>query len=150
MRVFTLERRQIVPRPIEDVFAFFSRAENLQEITPRWLDFRIVSTSTPTIERRTLIRYTLRWRVLPVRWTTEITRWEPPFRFVDQQISGPYKLWHHEHRFERRGSATVMYDTVRYALPFGVVGAVAHAAMVGRDVQNIFDFRAERIRALFA
>jgi ligand-binding SRPBCC domain-containing protein len=150
MRMFTLERHQRIARPIDDVFAFFSRAENLQDITPAWLDFGIVWVSTPELQRGTLIRYALRWRSLPVRWTTEIIRWEPPVRFVDQQISGPYKLWHHEHRFERQGSATLMHDTVRYALPFGVVGAIVHATMVGRDVNSIFDYRAERIRALFA
>ncbi len=149
MRVFSLERSQLIPRPIDDVFAFFSRAENLQDITPRWLDFRILSTSTPTIRRGTWIRYALRWRVLPVRWTTEIIRWEPPFRFVDQQISGPYRLWHHEHRFEPRGSVTLMHDTVRYALRFAPVASAAHV-LVGRDVSSIFDYRAERIRALFA
>jgi ligand-binding SRPBCC domain-containing protein len=150
MRIFTLERRQVIPRPIDEVFAFFSRAENLQDITPRWLNFRILSLSTPEVERGTLIRYALRWRILPVRWTTEIIRWEPPFRFVDRQISGPNKLWHHEHRFEPQGAATVMRDTVRYALPFGLIGNVVHAAIVERDVRNIFDYRAERIKTLFA
>ncbi len=150
MRVFTLERRQLIGRRIEDVFAFFSRAENLQDITPRWLQFRILSVSTPEIRRGTLIRYALRWRIVPVRWTTEITRWEPPFCFVDQQVSGPYKLWHHEHRFERHGDATLMHDTVRYALPFGPLGAVAHVALVNRDVNTIFDYRADCIRAFFA
>ncbi len=150
MTIFRLERRQLIQMPVGDVFAFFSRAENLQDITPRWLDFRVLSVSTPEIQRGTLIRYALWWRLLPVRWTTEIVRWEPPFRFVDEQISGPYRLWHHEHRFERQGSATLMHDTVRYALPLGPIGAAAHVLLVGRDVDSIFDYRAERIRELFA
>ncbi|HYG98112.1 MAG TPA: SRPBCC family protein [Terriglobales bacterium] len=150
MRVYTLQRQQWIGRPVEGVFSFFSRAENLQEITPRWLNFRILSVDPPAVRCGTLIRYALRWRVLPVRWTTEITRWDPPRSFVDEQISGPYKLWHHEHQFEPCDRGTMMRDTVRYELPFGVVGLLTHAVIVGRDVEGIFDYRERRIRDLFA
>jgi len=149
MKVWTVERRQFLAKEPRDVFAFFSRPENLQQITPDWLDFRILDVSTPELRRGTLIRYALRWRMVPLRWTTEIVRWEPPHRFVDEQISGPYKLWHHEHRFEPQGNGTVMFDTVRYALPLGVFGSVMQTVLVGRDVDTIFDYRSGRIRKLF-
>ena len=149
MKVWTVERRQFLAKEPRDVFAFFSRPENLQQITPDWLDFKILDVSTPELRRGTLIRYALRWRMLPLRWTTEIVRWEPPHRFVDEQISGPYKLWHHEHRFEPQGNGTVMFDTVRHALPLGELGNIFAAPFVKRDVDDIFDYRSGRIRKLF-
>lgn len=149
MKVFTLERRQFLPQTIERVFHFFSRAERLQQLTPEWLDFRIFDVNPPALGHNALIRYGLRWRILPIRWTTRIVRWEPPFRFVDEQISGPYRLWRHEHRFVRQGSGTLMYDTVRYALPFGGVGLLVQRWLVGRDVERIFDYRAQRVSDLF-
>jgi ligand-binding SRPBCC domain-containing protein len=83
-------------------------------------------------------------------WTTEIRRWEPPFRFVDVQLSGPYELWHHTHRFETLGQGTLMTDVVRYRLPFGIIGRVTHAIKVRRDLERIFDYRFERVRDRFA
>lgn len=151
MKVFTLQRQQWIARPAEEVFSFFSRAENLQEITPRWLKFRILGVVPPNeIRQGTLIRYALRWRVLPVRWTTEITRWEPPHRFIDEQIWGPYRLWRHEHAFQPFERGTLMRDVVRYAVPFGPIGLLTQAVIVGRDVEDIFEYRARKIRDLFA
>lgn len=151
MRVHTLERRQFIPRSVDEVFAFFSRAENLEDITPPFLNFRILSVDSQALRRGTLIRYRLTWhRLIPIRWTTEITRWNPPYSFADTQLSGPYSLWYHEHRFEPRGSGTQMYDTVKYALPFGMIGMIAHRVLIRKDVETIFEFRERRIRALFA
>jgi ligand-binding SRPBCC domain-containing protein len=151
MKVHMLEREQFIPQPIDEVFAFFSHAENLEEITPGFLSFRILSVDPPQLRRGTLIRYRLAWHGLfPLRWTTEITHWEPPHFFADSQLSGPYRLWRHEHSFKSRGTGTQMNDIVRYSLPFGPLGVVAHSAVVRRDVESIFDFRAQRIRELFA
>jgi hypothetical protein len=85
-----------------------------------------------------------------VRWTTEIRRWDPPFRFIDVQLRGPYRLWHHTHRFEAHDGGTRMTDVVRYRLPFGLLGVAVHALKVRRDVEQIFDYRFQRIDALFA
>lgn len=151
MKIHKLHREQFLARPLDEVFAFFSCAENLEEITPEFLNFRILSVHPPEIRLGTVIRYRLAWhRLIPLRWTTEIIRWEPPARFVDSQVSGPYKLWHHEHRFEARGNGTMMFDTVRYALPLSGLGVMAHRFVVRRDVSKIFDFRAQRISELFA
>jgi hypothetical protein len=149
MRTFLLEREQWLPRPIEEVFAFFSRPENLQVITPPWLDFRMVETPQ-TLQAGSLILYRLRWRGLPIRWTTEISEWNPPHGFVDREKSGPYALWNHEHRFTARDDGTTMRDRVTYALPLGWIGGLAHRVVVKRDVERIFDFRAETMRRLFA
>ena len=95
MLLYYLEREQWLPRPIEEVFSFFSRPENLQVITPSWLDFRVIE-APDELEAGALIRYRLRWRRWPIRWTTEFTVWNPPHGFVDRQLSGPYALWNHE------------------------------------------------------
>ena len=148
MRLYYLEREQWLPRPIDEVFLFFSRPENLQAITPPWLDFRMVETPD-NLQRCALIRYRLRWRWIPIRWKTEITVWDPPHRFVDRQLSGPYLLWNHEHSFVEREGGTFMRDFVTYALPFGSLGGIVRALLVKRDVESIFDFRTETMRRLF-
>ena len=148
MHTYRLEREQWLPQPVDVVFSFFSRPENLQAITPPWLDFRMVETPE-SLAAGSLIRYRLRWRWLPIRWTTEITEWNPPHGFVDREVSGPYALWNHEHWFVSQQGGTTMRDRVTYALPFAWVGRIAHWAVVKRDVEKIFDFRAETMRRLF-
>ncbi len=99
MRLYYLEREQWVPAPLEKIFNFFSRPENLQKLTPPWLDLRIVEAPAE-LAAGALIRYRLRWHFLPIRWSTEIADWSPPHKFVDRAVSGPYALWNHEHSFE--------------------------------------------------
>ncbi len=99
----------------------------------------------------TIIQYHLRVHGLRVGWTTSIQEWEPGVRFVDCQIRGPYTLWHHTHTFEDDGEGgTLMKDTVRYALPFGTLGELAHRTIVRRDLDAIFAFRAEKVPQLLA
>jgi ligand-binding SRPBCC domain-containing protein len=148
MKTYQLDREQWLPRPLDEVYLFFSRPENLQVITPPWIDFRMVE-APQILAAGSLIRYRLRWRGIPIRWTTEISEWNPPDGFVDREVSGPYALWNHEHRFTACEGGTTMRDRVTYALPFGWVGRLAHDALVGRDVDRMFDFRAESMRRLF-
>ena len=148
MRLYWLEREQWLPRPIDEVFSFFSRPDNLQAITPPWLDFQMVETPD-NLQRGALIRYRLRWRWIPIRWTTEITVWDPPHNFVDRQITGPYLLWNHQHSFAAHDGGTLMRDFVTYALPLGPVGGMARGFLVKRDVESIFNFRARTMRQLF-
>ena len=148
MRTYLLEREQWLPKPIDEVFAFFSRPENLQQITPPWLDFRMVETPKE-LKPGSLIRYRLRWHGVPVRWTTEITEWDPPHGFVDRELKGPYALWNHEHLFTEKDGGTTMRDRVAYALPLAWAGRIAHWALVRRDVESIFDFREEMMARLF-
>jgi ligand-binding SRPBCC domain-containing protein len=144
-----LRREQWIPRPIDEVFAFFADARNLEEITPPWLGFRITSVSSEVVTEGTEIRYRLKLHGLPIHWRTEIRRWTPPHCFIDVQRSGPYKLWHHMHRFEEREGRTRMTDVVRYRLPFGILGRIVHSLMVRDDVRKIFDYRRQRIQELF-
>jgi uncharacterized protein len=142
-----LIREQWIPKPLDEAFAFFSRPENLEEITPPWLGFHIIRVDNP-LRDGSRIEYKLKVRGLPMRWLTEITAWEPPYRFVDNQLRGPYKLWHHEHRFEAKDRGTLISDRVDYALPFGVLGEIVHALVVRRDVENIFKYRQQRLLEL--
>lgn len=146
MKVHTLETDQWLPRPLFEVFPFFSNAFNLERITPPLLRFRV--TTSPPIEMRkgTVIEYRLRVHGVPVRWTSEITEWDPPHGFVDEQRRGPYRLWHHEHRFEERDGGTLCSDIVRYAAPGG---PLVHKLLVERDVRKIFAFRSEVLSDIF-
>ena len=144
MRVHILEREQRIAAPPAEVFPFFEDAYNLEAITPPFLGFRVVTPRPIEMGPGALIEYRLRLHGLPVRWKTRIEAFDPPHTFVDQQISGPYRLWHHTHVFEPDGrGGTLMRDRVRYALPFGPFGAIAHALFVRRDLRRIFDFRRE-------
>ena len=148
MKVHVLEREQLLPHPVDRVFPFFAEARNLERITPPLLGFEVVADEEP-IEMRAgaLIQYRLKLHGLPVDWLTRIDEWEPGVRFVDQQLVGPYRLWHHTHTFEARGDSTLMRDTVRYALPLWPLGELA-MPLVRRDLAQIFDFRRDSVGAL--
>jgi ligand-binding SRPBCC domain-containing protein len=142
----TLRREQRLPGAPDEVFPFFADAGNLEAITPPWLSFRIVTPRPIPMGAGTLIEYRLRLRGLPISWLTRIETWEPGVRFVDAQLRGPYALWHHTHEFAPApGGGTLMRDTVRYALPLGPAGALAHRLFVRRDLERIFDFRQEAV-----
>ncbi len=149
MAIKTLERRQRVELPIAEAFEFYGDARNLERITPPWLGFRVTTPEPIEMEAGTLIEYRLKLHGVPVRWKTRIEVWEPPRRFVDVQLSGPYALWHHTHYFEPDGEgATIIGDRVRYAIPFGPLGMLAAALLVDRDVEQIFDYRRDAVAEL--
>jgi ligand-binding SRPBCC domain-containing protein len=148
-KTYTLTFQQQVPRGLQEVFSFFARAENLQVITPPWLSFSIISVTPAPIQQGSVIRYKLRFHGIPLGWTSEIVEWEPPHRFVDLQLRGPYKLWRHEHRFEAFAGGTRITDMVTLALPFGLLGNLAYKLKFRSDVQKIFAFRDAKIRQLF-
>jgi ligand-binding SRPBCC domain-containing protein len=143
----TLRREQRLPGPPADVFPFFAEAGNLEAITPPWLGFRIVTPRPIEMRVGTLIEYRLTLHRFPISWLTRIEEWVPGERFVDAQIHGPYALWHHTHEFAPHpDGGTLMRDTVRYALPYGPLGEVARRLFVARDLEAIFDYRAEALR----
>jgi len=149
MREYILRREQTVSSALSDLFAFFADAANLDELTPKWLRFEVVTPRPIEMKPGALIEYRLRWHQLPIAWVTRIEEWSPPHRFVDTQIRGPYKLWHHTHEFASVDGGTRMTDVVRYALPLGPIGRIAHALAVRRDVARIFEYRLRRIAELF-
>jgi ligand-binding SRPBCC domain-containing protein len=136
-----------LPRPVEEVFTFFADPANLDLITPPWLSFRMVMAGPIEMRTGALLDYRLRVRGFPFRWRSKITAWEPPHRFVDEQIRGPYRLWIHEHNFELRDEGTLVRDFVRYAVPFDWL---LHTLVVRPDVVRIFAYRAECLQRRFA
>jgi len=152
MRVYTLQREQWVAEPLERIFPFFSRPENLALITPRSLGFRLLTPRPVNMEKGRIIDYTIRLLGLRVHWRTLITRYDPPRCFVDEQLSGPYAFWHHTHRFEHRNGGTLLNDEVRYALPMVLIGPardLVHALYVRPALLQIFDYRQQVFASLF-
>lgn len=147
-KIYSISSTQWVPRPLEEVFEFFSRPANLQELTPPLLNFHILE-APEHIQAGSLIRYRLKVHKVPVSWTTEIVEWEPPRRFVDVQLKGPYSLWRHQHTFVAERGGTTISDHVDYSLPFGPLGQIVHGLFVRRDVEQIFAFRGVKMRELF-
>jgi len=146
MRIHEFRSELWLPLPPTEVFPFFADAMNLQTITPPWLHFQVMTPEPITMHAGALIDYKLSLRGLPIRWRTRIIAWEPPFRFVDEQLSGPYRQWIHEHTFEARDGGTLSRDVVRYAIPFD---ALLHRWFVRPDVERIFRYRATALRRHF-
>lgn len=132
---------QFVPAPLESVFSFFSEAKNLERLTPEFLNFRIVKMSTEQIQQGSLIDYKLKVHGVPIGWRTHIDSWNPPHTFSDTQTKGPYKLWHHTHKFKPVKGGTLMTDEVRYKVPLKALGSLVAGSFVEKDIQTIFDYR---------
>lgn len=147
---YRLERQQWVPGDLADVFAFFEDPHNLPKITPPEMRFRIVSMQPGTMAEGCRIRYRLRIHGAPCGWITLIERWAPNVEFVDTQLSGPYILWRHTHRFERAGAGVLLTDSVRYRVPFGPLGSLLHRLVIRQTVERIFDYREERVATLMS
>ncbi len=150
MSTHRLVASQLVPRPIEEVFAFFSRPENLGRITPASMGFELL-TDDRDMREGLVIRYRIRPLLgIPMTWTTRIAGYEPPHRFRDVQLQGPYARWEHTHTFEAVPGGTLVRDEIEYAVPFGPLGDVANALLVRSELERIFRHRAETIRTVFA
>lgn len=147
VRLFRFHSQLWLATPREKVFDFFSDARNLEDLTPQWLQFRILTPLPIEMREGAEIEYRLRIHGFPARWKSEISHWEPPNRFVDVQLSGPYRRWIHEHTFKDANGGTLCEDAVDYA-PLG--GALVNKLLVEKDVKKIFDFRSQRLREIFA
>ncbi|HEY7694272.1 MAG TPA: SRPBCC family protein [Gaiellaceae bacterium] len=141
-----LERSQVVPVDVEEAFAFFADAWNLEAITPPWLRFRILE-APGTLERGSLLAYRLRLFGLPIHWHTEIVEWRPPFGFTDVQLAGPYRRWEHTHRLRHVDGGTEIYDHVVYRLPYEPLAALLAPVTVRPWLTAIFDYRARQTEA---
>jgi ligand-binding SRPBCC domain-containing protein len=146
MKTFTLDSGLWLGRPIQEVFAFFCDPANLEKITPPWLRFEIKSAGPMELREGSLIDYRLRLHGIPLSWRSRISIWDPPHRFVDEQVRGPYRLWRHEHTFAEQNGGTMVRDHVDYAVPGGWL---IHKLMVERDVEKIFEFRHRKLSEIF-
>jgi ligand-binding SRPBCC domain-containing protein len=144
-----LEQTQLIPAPRAQVFDFFSAAENLERLTPDFLSFRIVTPLPIEMREGQHIEYRISLGPVPMSWLTEIREWRPLERFVDVQLRGPYRRWHHLHEFREVAGGTEMHDVVDYELPLGPLGAIAHSLMVKRTLGRIFAFRREAVERAF-
>ena len=147
--MYRFERTQIVPRRRAEVFAFFSDAANLEALTPTFLKFKIETPLPIEMRAGALIEYRLKLYGVPVHWQTRIESYEPERQFVDTQLKGPYKVWHHTHTFvELPGGRTEIGDAVNYALPLAPFSAIAHP-FVKRALRQIFDYRQKVVAERF-
>ena len=142
---YILERTQQFPVPVEEAFAFFAEAQNLEEITPPWLRFEVLR-APEELRYGSLIHYRLELFRVPIHWLTRIATWQPPRSFADEQLVGPYPLWEHTHRFTPVEGGTEIYDHVRYRVPGGPLAPLVERALVRRWLDDIFDFRAAKLR----
>ena len=146
MSSFHIRREIWLPQPRERVFGFFADPRNLEKLTPAWLRFEVLDAESVRLEAGALIDYRLRLRGFPLRWRSQIALWDPPRRFVDIQVRGPYREWSHEHRFEARSGGTLVVDRVDYAVPGG---RLVNRLLVRRDLEQIFDFRTAALGRIF-
>lgn len=143
----TLEVETLLPLPLDQVFPFFAEAGNLQRITPPELQFHIETPLPVKMKQGTLLNYRLRLAGVPFRWRSRISVWDPPRRFLDEQLRGPYKEWVHLHTFEETSTGTRIIDRVRYRLPFHPLSLPA-APLVQRQLHRIFTYREQAVRGL--
>lgn len=144
-RGYRLSTSMTLNRDIHEVFEFFSDPHNLALITPRWLSLRVRSDDRIEMCRGTKIRYRFRVRGVPAIWRSEITVWEPPYRFVDEQRFGPFRKWVHEHVFEEDGGGTRAVDNIGYAVPGG---RMVHGLFVAKDLRRLFTYRHRKLKEL--
>ena len=151
MKLYTLNKEQVIYKNISDVFDFFSKPENLSIITPPKMNFNILTPSPIKMKKGALIDYTINIMFISMRWRTLITKYDPPYLFIDEQIKGPYSKWHHTHTFTKiNENETLIKDTVLYSVPLGFIGRVVHWIYIKRDLKKIFSYRKKRIQEIFS
>jgi uncharacterized protein (TIGR01777 family) len=143
--VHRLRTYQYIPKPLTETFNFFSQASNLEKITPPFLNFTIEKMSTPVIQKDTMITYKLSLHGIPIKWVSLISQWSPNNHFVDEQLKGPYSKWHHSHSFQTWGTGTLVYDTILYKAPLGILGSVFAMPFIQKDLKKIFRYRLQSL-----
>ena len=149
MKVYKLEYRQLINKNINEVFDFFSNPENLSLITPKQLDFNILTPSPIEMKEGQLIDYTIKIFRKKIRWSTIITKYDAHKMFIDQQLKGPYSMWHHTHIFKDLNGKVEMTDKIIYVMPFGIIGRIVNFMLVQKDLNSIFSFRKDVINKIF-
>lgn len=151
MAVHKLVRKQLINKPVEEVWAFFSNPNNLSALTPEYMNFRVTSeTDIDHIYAGQIITYKVSPLLgIPLFWMTEITQVRELQFFIDEQRRGPYRLWHHQHHFQHQNGKTLMTDIVHYQLPLYFLGDIAHSLFVKRQLHNIFEHRYQKTEELF-
>jgi ligand-binding SRPBCC domain-containing protein len=150
MAMHILERKLLLPIKVKEAWDFFSNPANLTQITPPWLAFKMTTDAPGRIYPGLILAYEVSPLAgIPVKWVTEITQVKEPDYFIDDQRIGPYKLWHHQHRFKEIRGGTEIIDIVHYALPLGPIGDIANKFIVKKQLKEIFDYREEYLKTKF-
>ena len=149
MKVYKLKYSQVINANIDEVFDFFSNPENLSILTPEKLNFKILSPTPILMKEGQIIDYTVKLLGVNVRWRTIITEYNRKDKFVDQQLKGPYSMWHHTHEFQELNGKVKMTDTILYAIPFGILGEIVNILWVKKDLDYIFKYREKAITKYF-
>ena len=148
--MYQLKRIQTLPITLEKAWAFFSRPQNLEKITPNYLSFEIITPHENTIYEGQIIAYQIKPLLgISVEWVTEITHVKELNYFIDEQKIGPYRLWHHEHRFKTVLGGVEVSDTITYKMRYGLVGELIHKIKVKNDLEKIFDYRSAKLIEIF-
>lgn len=149
MKSKVLKSETVINKPLTEVFEFFSKAENLNAITPPELQFKIITPTPIHMAKGTLIKYRIKLFGIPFFWKTLISEWNPPHKFVDEQLGGPYSQWHHQHIFEEKDGKTYMTDIVTYKSKGWILAPFLHWLFVDKRVAEIFEYREKKLEALF-
>lgn len=144
-----LEFRVWLPRPREEIFPFFADPRNLKALDPPWLRPALLSSPPDPLEAGTVFDFRIRWLGIPLRWRVLIREYDPPYRFVDVQVRGPYARWEHRHLFRAEKGGTSVEDRITYRLPLGPLGRLLHTLWVRRQLATIFAHRRRRLGELF-
>lgn len=150
IKFYKLYKKQYLPIDINIAWEFFSSPKNLSKITPSYMDFRITSELPEEMYEGMIITYKVKpVAAISVNWVTEISHIRKPFFFIDKQLSGPYKLWHHQHLFKEVDGGVEMEDIVHYKLPFGILGNIANSMFVKKQLEGIFNYRKNVLNEIF-
>ena len=150
MKTYKLTGEIELPISIEEAWEFFSNPNNLGKIMPKDMGFKVVEDATLPLYEGQIIQYSV--TPLPLfktTWISEINHIKKPYFFVDTQLEGPYKLWHHKHFLEATETGTKITDVVHYQVPFGILGRLLHPIIIKPKLNKIFEHRTEQIKALF-
>lgn len=150
MKLYTLNKKQLLPLTLDEAWGFFSNPGNLGKITPPKLNLQPVSPLPPNMYPGMIITYQVRpFPGFSQNWVTEITQVEKPYFFIDEQRFGPYKFWHHQHKFEETADGLLCHDIVHYMLPFDPFSRIIHKLIIRPQLDNIFDYRNNVLQQLF-
>ena len=149
MKIYSLKYKQIIKKDINEVFNFFSNPENLKKITPKKLGFKILTPKPIKMKEGQLIDYTIKILGKKIRWRTIITDYNPPEMFIDQQLLGPYSMWHHRHEFNIVDNGVEIIDKIDYVVPYGILGRIINFCFIKSDLDRIFHYRYEVIKKYF-
>lgn len=148
--IYTLQKEVLLNTSIPECWDFLSHPANLNDITPPYLNFKIISRVPDRMHNGLLIEYSIRIPILGQQsWLTEIRHVREHQSFVDEQRSGPFRFWHHYHEIEQKENGLVSRDRVTYIMPFSYAGRILHYVSIGKTLERIFSYREAQLIGRF-